>query len=333
MDIEGKTKDNLNAHKDLKNICNGPELEVDERRPNATPKVAYTLMKEQKKKICEWVRGLRFPDGYASNVSRCVDIANLRLHDMKNHDCHVFVQKLIPVAFRELLPEFVWSALMEDYFEAPSVSQVLEEPTLASHVEGNYPQWDDEQHMDWAQRMVFDAAGLRYFASSHEGVPHDGTRSCPVDVGPSSYCYGDSGPYDYDESGLADRSFNVVHVVNQPLWDDCTQSQLGVVVELVDIKADCHTFERIYNRRSQWANRVLPSDHTLSGDYCSTKKLVKDLGLPVEKIHVCKNGCMYWKDDVDLSIANFVGTLGISLLEGETHTGRSLRMLSLGTFR
>ncbi|KAL0430494.1 UNVERIFIED_CONTAM: hypothetical protein Sradi_0675400 [Sesamum radiatum] len=73
----GKTKDNLNARKDLKNICNRPELEVDERRPNAMPKAAYTLTKEQKKKICEWVRSLRFPDGYASNIARCVDIANL----------------------------------------------------------------------------------------------------------------------------------------------------------------------------------------------------------------------------------------------------------------
>ncbi|KAL0282920.1 UNVERIFIED_CONTAM: hypothetical protein Sangu_2922600 [Sesamum angustifolium] len=113
MDIKGKTKDNLNAHKDLKNICNHPELEIDERKSNAMPKAAYTLTKEQKKKICEWVRGLRFPDGYASNITRCVDIANLRLHGMKIHDCHIFMQKLIPVAFCELLPEFVWSALKE----------------------------------------------------------------------------------------------------------------------------------------------------------------------------------------------------------------------------
>ncbi|KAL0313342.1 UNVERIFIED_CONTAM: hypothetical protein Sradi_5733500 [Sesamum radiatum] len=113
MDIKGKTKDNLNTRKDLKNICNRPELEVDERRPNAMPKAAYTLTKEQKKKICEWVRSLRFPDGYASNIARCVDIANLRVHGMKSHDYHVFMQKLIPVAFRELLPEFVWSALTE----------------------------------------------------------------------------------------------------------------------------------------------------------------------------------------------------------------------------
>ncbi|KAL0318253.1 UNVERIFIED_CONTAM: hypothetical protein Scaly_2849800 [Sesamum calycinum] len=37
----------------------------------------------------------------------------LRLHDMKSHDCHAFIQKLIPITFREILPESVWSALIE----------------------------------------------------------------------------------------------------------------------------------------------------------------------------------------------------------------------------
>ncbi|KAL0423241.1 UNVERIFIED_CONTAM: hypothetical protein Sradi_0858900 [Sesamum radiatum] len=116
MDIKGKTKDNLNARKDLKNLCNRPELEVDERRPDSMLKASYTLTMEQKKKISKWVRRLRFPDGYASNITRCVDIANLRLHGMKSHDCHVFVQKLMSVTFCELLPEFVWSALTQFYF-------------------------------------------------------------------------------------------------------------------------------------------------------------------------------------------------------------------------
>ncbi|KAL0419333.1 UNVERIFIED_CONTAM: hypothetical protein Sradi_1346800 [Sesamum radiatum] len=129
----------------------------------------------------------------------------------------------------------------------------------------------------------------------------------PVDIGPSSYCY-DGGAYDYDESGLADRFFNVVHDADQSLWDGCTQSQLGVVVELVDIKADGHISERIYDRIFQWANRILPSAHILLGDYYSKKKLVKDLGLPVEKIHACKNDCMlYWKGDVDLKYYKFCG--------------------------
>ncbi|KAK4397874.1 hypothetical protein Sango_1262900 [Sesamum angolense] len=41
------------------------------------------------------------------------DMKELRLHGMKNHDCHVFMQKLITIAFCEMLPEFVWSALLE----------------------------------------------------------------------------------------------------------------------------------------------------------------------------------------------------------------------------
>ncbi|KAL0337633.1 UNVERIFIED_CONTAM: hypothetical protein Scaly_2038400 [Sesamum calycinum] len=35
------------------------------------------------------------------------------MHEMKSHDRHVFMQKLIPIAFREMLSEHVWSALIE----------------------------------------------------------------------------------------------------------------------------------------------------------------------------------------------------------------------------
>ncbi|KAL0448505.1 UNVERIFIED_CONTAM: hypothetical protein Slati_1406900 [Sesamum latifolium] len=158
--------------------------------------------------------------------------------------------------------------------------------------------------MDWAQRMVFYAARSSYFSSSHDGMSDDGMRSCPIDAGRSEYCYG-GGPYDY-ESGLADHFYNVVHAADQSLWNGCTQSQLGAVAELVDINANDHISERIYDRISQWSNRILPPGHTLLGDYYNTKKLIKDLGLPVEKIGACKNGCMYyWKDDVDLEYCKF----------------------------
>ncbi|KAL0345548.1 UNVERIFIED_CONTAM: hypothetical protein Sradi_4386100 [Sesamum radiatum] len=41
-----------------------------------------------------------------------------------------------------------------EYFEAATIPPVSEEQTAAAHVEGNYPHWGDEQHMDWGQRMV-----------------------------------------------------------------------------------------------------------------------------------------------------------------------------------
>ncbi|KAL0374013.1 UNVERIFIED_CONTAM: hypothetical protein Sradi_3317000 [Sesamum radiatum] len=107
MDIKEKSKDNRNAWKDLAIICNRPELHIDECRPNVMPKAVYTLTKDQKRKVCEWVKCLRFSDGYSSNLFRCVDMTELRLHSMKSHDCHIFMQKLIPVAFLEMVPEHV----------------------------------------------------------------------------------------------------------------------------------------------------------------------------------------------------------------------------------
>ncbi|KAL0392831.1 UNVERIFIED_CONTAM: hypothetical protein Sradi_2505900 [Sesamum radiatum] len=115
MDIKEKTKDNINVRKDLKIICNRPELELDERRSNVMPKAVYTLGKDQKRRVCEWIRDLKFPDGYASNLARYVDMMELRMHGMKSHDCHVFMQKLISIAFSEMLSEHVWRALTEAY--------------------------------------------------------------------------------------------------------------------------------------------------------------------------------------------------------------------------
>ncbi|KAL2248211.1 UNVERIFIED_CONTAM: hypothetical protein Sindi_2673400 [Sesamum indicum] len=74
MDIKGKTIGDLNAHRELKIIYNCPELELDEHRPNVMPKVVYTLTKEQKRRICEWIHSLKFPDGYATNLADYVDM-------------------------------------------------------------------------------------------------------------------------------------------------------------------------------------------------------------------------------------------------------------------
>ena len=56
---------------------------------------------------------LRFPDGISSNLRRCVDYKNGKLSGMKSHDCHIMMENLLPVAFRELLPGKVWTVVTE----------------------------------------------------------------------------------------------------------------------------------------------------------------------------------------------------------------------------
>ena len=66
-----------------------------------------------KRVICKWVKSVTFPDGYVSNLGKCVDLSTNRLFGMKSHDCHVFLQRLMPIAFREMLPKKIWEAITE----------------------------------------------------------------------------------------------------------------------------------------------------------------------------------------------------------------------------
>jgi len=111
LDVDGKTKDNPKARLDVVKYCNRTNLA---RNPDGSyPKAAYTINKDKKKVLFDWLEGVKFPDGYVSNMSRCLDTEKFKLFGMKSHDCHVFMQRLLPIAFRELLPSNVWQALTE----------------------------------------------------------------------------------------------------------------------------------------------------------------------------------------------------------------------------
>ena len=112
MNVKGKTKDNAKSREDLKEFFHRLELRRDENA-NEYPKACYTLDKDEKEQLCKWVKKLKFPDGYVSNLGRCVDLSGNKLYGMKSHDCHIFMQRLIPIAFRELLPANECQALTE----------------------------------------------------------------------------------------------------------------------------------------------------------------------------------------------------------------------------
>jgi hypothetical protein len=60
---------------------------------------------------------LMFPDGYAANLSRGVNLSTLRLLGMKSHDFHIWIEWILPVMVRGYVPKHVWLALTElSYF-------------------------------------------------------------------------------------------------------------------------------------------------------------------------------------------------------------------------
>ncbi|KAJ8632923.1 hypothetical protein MRB53_026259 [Persea americana] len=113
MGVPGKTKDNDKARLDMKDISKRPGLELYET-PNgkiAKPHAKYTLSRKQVEDVCTWIKSLKLPDRYASNIARCVTSG--KLQGMKSHDCHVFMERLMPLAFRDLLDKPIWDALTD----------------------------------------------------------------------------------------------------------------------------------------------------------------------------------------------------------------------------
>ncbi|KAK9078683.1 hypothetical protein SSX86_002740 [Deinandra increscens subsp. villosa] len=114
MDTD-KTKDNIKARKDVKELCNRPSLHLLSGNNNKLlkPKASYTLTKQQVNDVCTWLKQVKFPDGYASNIGRCVNVKEGGFYNFKSHDCHVFMQRLLPIVLRGMLPKQIWEAILE----------------------------------------------------------------------------------------------------------------------------------------------------------------------------------------------------------------------------
>ncbi|CAL2237470.1 unnamed protein product [Prunus armeniaca] len=108
LDIEGKTKDTIKARLDLERMGIRRSLWMNRDNDKARRDLAFFSMKpNDKKEFLKFVSSVKFPDGYASNIARCVNVDGGKFTGLKSHDCHVFMQRLLLVGIRHLLPEDV----------------------------------------------------------------------------------------------------------------------------------------------------------------------------------------------------------------------------------
>ncbi|KAH7845823.1 hypothetical protein Vadar_006468 [Vaccinium darrowii] len=113
MNIDGKTKDTAKSRMDLEFLGIRKELHLQRDGDRIViPPACYTLALSEKRRICQWLKSVKFPDGYASNISRCVNVADCKISGMKSHDFHVMLQ-LLPIALRGFLSKEVCFALTE----------------------------------------------------------------------------------------------------------------------------------------------------------------------------------------------------------------------------
>ena len=64
------------------------------------PMAPYNLSLDEKTQLLKVLKQLKVPDGYASNISRRVNLKERKLFNLKSHDCHILMQDLLPIALR-----------------------------------------------------------------------------------------------------------------------------------------------------------------------------------------------------------------------------------------
>ena len=119
--IDGKNKDTIKSRLDLADMGIRSELHLV-RLANgkySVPRACYSMSPEEQLRFCEFLKGVKLPDGYASHIARCVNVTDRKIIGLKSHDCHVLIQRILPVGIRGMLTKDVTDVVSElgDFFQ------------------------------------------------------------------------------------------------------------------------------------------------------------------------------------------------------------------------
>jgi hypothetical protein len=59
----------------------------------------------------EWLKILKFLDGYAVGFRRAVNLKTNKITGLKSHDYHIMMERLLPIMFCGYLKVSIWKAL------------------------------------------------------------------------------------------------------------------------------------------------------------------------------------------------------------------------------
>ena len=89
--------------------------------------------------------------------------------------------------------------------------------------------------------------------------------------------------------------YDMLNAENQEVCSDCqTHSQVINHCSNASHKVRALMSERCYDALCQFMKELLADDNVMIDSFYETKKLVKGIGLLVNKIHTCLNGCMIY---------------------------------------
>ncbi|XP_078161083.1 uncharacterized protein LOC144556569 [Carex rostrata] len=130
LNIPGKTKDGINARKDMVEMKIRPKLAPQDKGKQKAylPPAMCTMSKTEKTSFCKCLHSIKVPLGYSSNIKKLVSMKDMKLIGPKSHDCHVLMTHMIPVAIRGILPKPVRQAITKLCFFFNAINSKVIDP-------------------------------------------------------------------------------------------------------------------------------------------------------------------------------------------------------------
>jgi hypothetical protein len=63
--------------------------------------------------FCDFISSVKFSDGYASNLARCIAADGCKLQRLKTHDSHILLQKVLPAYLHSLVDKEIYTTIAE----------------------------------------------------------------------------------------------------------------------------------------------------------------------------------------------------------------------------
>ena len=77
------------------------------------PRTFFSLSANERDGFYDFLKSVKYPDGYVANISRSVNAKNGRLSGLKSYDCHVLLQRILPIGLRGFAQKDISIVLFE----------------------------------------------------------------------------------------------------------------------------------------------------------------------------------------------------------------------------
>ena len=136
--MNDKSKDTAKARQDLQmlGIRRGLWLGQTKNGKCLKPQAAYSFTPENRKKFCQYIKGVKLPDGFGSCFKHKVTDNDTNIKGLKSHDCHIMMQRLLPYGLQNYLPDKIAKPIIElcSFFKQICSATLMEDDMLKAQI-------------------------------------------------------------------------------------------------------------------------------------------------------------------------------------------------------